>query len=455
MSLKYFGTDGIRGKYGSSVLNESIAFRAGRSAAKAAKRMYGIDTPLLLIGRDTRASGESLEKAIAAGFKVEGGRVVSLGIAPTPAVAKMTQASEASLGCSVTASHNPSCDNGIKFFQSEGVKPSEALEIELDDGVGAADDAGWPMEGESEIESLESRYDQLVIEAFEKGFLRGKRIALDCANGAMAKVAPGVFEALGAEVVAIATEPDGENINDGVGSEHPEALLKVLEAGSFDMAFAFDGDGDRVMAFDESGIKLSGEAVIALLAIDAKAHGELSKDVLVTTVQSNLGLDAAMAHKGIGVERVDVGDKHLSRRMIADGYNVGGEESGHLVLGEFSMTGDGLYAALRIAQSVVRSRRALSSWSADYEAFPLESKAVWVKAKPPLETCSSLQKAIGELENELGEDGRLLIRYSGTEPKLRLLVEAKSAGQASEAMNRLLDALEQDSIVEEGQLAKA
>lgn len=442
MSLKYFGTDGIRGLYGGETLNDEIAFRAGKAAVRASVKLQGVAAPKIVVGRDTRASGERLLQAFASGVAKEGGSVVDLGIAPTPCVAFAARESDAVLACSITASHNPACDNGIKFFEGTGVKPSEALEQALDDFVGEASNEGMEAIGSAPTEpgtGLRRKYADAVAKHFAGAGIEGKRVALDCANGAMYEIAPRVFEALGADLTIIGNAPDGANINDGVGSECPASMAALYENGEYDLGFAFDGDGDRLVVFDEGGKPIPGEAVLAILALDAKKSGKLHADTLVTTVQSNLGLDAALKEQGVKVERTDVGDKHIARLMLKESYSLGGEESGHLVYGDFAVTGDGLVAALAVAQIA-----ATGDLRNPYAAFPQISKALRVAAKPAFESCPYISGAVERLTKELGDDGRLLVRYSGTEPKIRLLVEARTEEAVSSAMNVLQAAVEKD-----------
>ncbi len=447
MSLKHFGTDGIRGPYGSEGLNDGIAFRAGFAAVQVAREMGLAERPTIVAGRDTRASGESLLRAFAAGVSRSGGEVKDLGVAPTPCVAFAARESGAHLACVLTASHNPASDNGIKFFQGDGVKPSEALEQALDDAIGlAAGEEYDPSETVSPVSAsdLKAAYVEAVVGRFPSGLLAGKRVALDCANGAAFELGPQIFRSLGATVSVVADQPDGANINLGVGSEHPESLAALYSSGKYDMGFAFDGDGDRVILSDETGKRVPGEALLAALALDARREGKLSDATLVTTVQSNLGLDAALKPLGVSVARVDVGDKFIARLMLAEGYSVGGEESGHLVLGDFAVTGDGLFAAAKLAELVCKSGTAIGELTSVYKAFPQRSQAVKVAAKLPLELCANLSGCIQETEKELGENGRLLVRYSGTESKLRLLVEARSEQVVDSSMAALLDAVGKD-----------
>ncbi len=446
MGLKYFGTDGIRGPYGGPQLNDAIAFRAGLAAVRLLVREGGEESPLMVVGRDTRASGVALLVGLTAGFESGGGRVQSIGVAPTPAIAYVVKQSDASIGCAITASHNPSSDNGLKFFQSNGAKPTEAFELDLDSELGKTETptaVEFRSVADGHAEEVQ-KYVDAVSGAFEPGFLSGKRIALDCANGALSGIAKKVFEHFGASIDVLGNEPDGENINAGVGSECPEAIARLYQSGNYDFGLAFDGDGDRMIAFDEAGSKLSGEAVLGLLAIRSKEKGALAACTLVSTEQSNLGLDAALSSKGITVERVGIGDKFVSRLMAANGYSLGGEESGHVVNGDFSNTGDGLFAGLRVAQAVVETGRKLSELAAFYVAFPQETRAIAVSSKPPLSECPHLSRTIHEIEEEFGSEGRLLVRYSGTEPKLRLLVEGKTDSLSLQAIEKLEVAVRKD-----------
>lgn len=446
MTLKHFGTDGIRGEYGGSALNDEIAFRAGVAAARLLKRDKENNSPLLVVGRDTRGSGPLLLAALKSGFESEGGKVQSIGVAPTPAIAKVVALGEADMGCALTSSHNPSSDNGLKFFSGMGTKLSEDSEYALDsevDLVASPEASAFPVAGDDAAQAVEA-YVDAVASAFPAMYLKGKRIAIDCANGALSGIAVNMLERFGAEVYAVGISPNGTNINDGVGSECPDSIGNLYGNDNYDLGFAFDGDGDRMIAFDENGIKLAGEATLGLLAIHSQSMGELKQGVLVTTIQSNLGLDVALSEKGISVKRVDIGDKFISRLMVADGYNVGGEESGHVVLGDFSMTGDGLFAAMKVALAVVESGQSLSELSSFYRAFPQATRAIRVSQKPPIENCPQISRTIKDIEESFGSQGRLLVRYSGTEPKIRLLVEADSDTKTMGAISQLEQAVKED-----------
>lgn len=447
MSLKFFGTDGIRGPYGGEALNDEIAFRAGKAAVRVARETLGVPIPTIVVGRDTRASGDALLNAFATGVRAEGGNTFDLGVVPTPCVAFAARESEASLACSITASHNPASDNGIKFFEGTGVKPSEALEQALDDAIGVTTCHGMENADTTVLlngSKFRERYAQSILSFFPSHFLEGKKVVMDCANGAMFEVAPMVFRELGATVTVIGIEPDGQNINAGVGSESPERLQSLYQKCEYDIGIAFDGDGDRVVLFDSLGKRIEGEALLAIYAVDAKERGELSGDTLVTTIQSNLGLDAALKPLGIQVARTDVGDKHIARLMLREGYLVGGEESGHIVAGKFAVTGDGLVAAIALAEIMVRTGKGLDELSSIYQAFPQKTAALKVASKLDMEDCESIQNCIQILEERLGDEGRLLVRYSGTEPKIRLLVEARTQEIVTQCMAALTEAVEKD-----------
>ncbi|MBC2607658.1 phosphoglucosamine mutase [Pelagicoccus albus] len=447
MKLRYFGTDGIRGQYGSESLNDEIAFRAGKAAIRLAREISGCQEPKIAVGRDTRESGVKLLESFASGVEQAGGKVMDLGVAPTPCVAYCTKTSDASLGCSITASHNPASDNGIKFFAETGVKPSQKLEETLDRYLGEEDCGGFPERIEPILEdasSLRQRYCEAVVAHFSSVSLKGRAVALDCANGAMFEIAPKVFKELGADVTVIGNVPDGKNINAGVGSEHPESLKSLYRKGNFDLGFAFDGDGDRLLMLDESGKKVPGEGILAVLATAQKKASQLKGGTLVTTIQSNLGLDAAMSAQQIAVARTDVGDKHVIRLMEQEGYLLGGEESGHVVWGRFAVTGDGLVAALALCSVLSEEAKPISQLSSIYQPFPQISIALRVASKPELGDCPAISACMKSLTQELGADGRILVRYSGTEPKIRLLVEARSQTVVEKSMDRLREAVGND-----------
>jgi phosphoglucosamine mutase len=441
MQRRYFGTDGVRGPYGGPVVNEAFFARLGAAASRWLESR-GVRAGKVVIGRDTRASGTALAGAIGAGLAAGGARPFSVGIAPTPAVSRAVSLGGASLGVVVTASHNPASDNGVKFFGAEGAKLSDADESAIEaligpPGVaGPSGAAGPELAGESILES----YIDAAVRILPRGSLRGWRIALDTANGATCASTPAVFCALGAEVICIGDRPDGLNINEGVGSEHPEGLAKLVLSGGARFGTAHDGDGDRCVLCDELGHVLDGDEVLAILATHALAKGTLAMRTLVVTVQSNLGLDRAVEAAGGRVVRSAVGDRYVAEMMRAEGALLGGESSGHILSLDLSPTGDGLTAALKVAGVIAETGRPLSDLRNVLRKFPQLAAALRVREKRPVEGLPGLSGAIGSLERELGASGRVLVRYSGTEPKLRFLVEGPTEAVVRTGIDRLIAA---------------
>ncbi|MBI5766192.1 MAG: phosphoglucosamine mutase [Verrucomicrobia bacterium] len=453
MSRKYFGTDGVRGLYGGPVVNEKFATQLGfaatqwlRGPGERRKITDGTPQPALerrntsgigrvLLGRDTRASGAPLEAAIARGFRAGGAEVVSLGVLPTPALARAVWLSGARMGVMITASHNPAADNGIKFFGNRGLKLTDLQEEQIEGYLDAA-----VMLPEPWLESRPGAVEDYLAAArslLPHHALAGWRIALDTAHGATCVTSPVALRTLGAELVAVGDAPDGRNINDGVGSEHPELLAaKVRESGAR-VGIAHDGDGDRCLMCDERGGILDGDELLAILAVHALTTGTLDKQVLVATVQSNLGLDAAVAAAGGRVVRTPVGDRYVIERMLAEGATLGGESSGHILCAGVSPTGDGLVAALRVLGVMLATGRPLSELRRVMAKFPQRSRALTVREKRPFEALATLTAAVHALERELGTRGRVLVRYSGTEPKLRLLVEGPTEDQVRAGLSDL------------------
>jgi len=446
MPRLYFGTDGVRGPYGGPVMNERFVARLGAAAA-AWLASRGERPGRVLIGRDTRASGESLAGAFAEGILRGGGRPAALGIVPTPAVSRAVRAAGASLGAVITASHNPASDNGLKIFHGDGFKLTDAEEAEIESHLppeAAGPGGAGGSRGAIPTESVTEDYVAAAAGILAPGSLRGWRIALDTANGATCATSPAALRALGAEVAGLGDRPDGLNINAGVGSEHPEALAGLVRSSGSRLGIAHDGDGDRCVLCDEQGAILDGDEVLAVLATHALARGTLEPRTLVVTVQSNLGLDEAVARAGGRVVRTAVGDRYVSERMRAEGALLGGESSGHVVSFDFGPTGDGLAAALKVIAVMLETGRPLSQLRTVLRRFPQLSSALTVREKRPLEALAALAGEVRALERELGSRGRVLVRYSGTEPKLRLLVEGPDAGAVRCAMGRLQAAARAD-----------
>lgn len=445
MKRQYFGTDGVRGPYGGPVINEDFAARLGCAAARWVIDKGGAPGSPVLIGRDTRASGASLVNAIAAGLRAGGLEPISLGVTPTPAVARAVRARGGRLGVVVTASHNPAADNGIKFFATGGLKLADADEAEIEARLPAADAVpAWREATAPREENGTSAYAADLAALLPAGALAGWRVVVDAANGATVATTPEVLRRLGADVHALGVSPDGLNINDGVGSEHPGELAREVAARGARLGVAHDGDGDRCVLCDESGALLDGDEILAILALDALRRGALDAGTLVVTVQSNLGLDAAIAAAGGRVERTDVGDRHVLARLLALGASLGGESSGHIIDLKASPTGDGLAAALGVLAVMRRTGRPLSDLRRALRKFPQGTRNLRVAEKKPLASCAALTAEIAALERELGAGGRVMARFSGTESKLRLLAEAGDEAVVMSALNRLEQAAKRD-----------
>ncbi|MBL9211266.1 MAG: phosphoglucosamine mutase [Opitutaceae bacterium] len=442
MSRKYFGTDGVRGPYGGPVINEGFAARLGFAAARWVGRPGRV-----VVGRDTRASGSALEAAVMRGLRAAGADPVSLGVLPTPAVARAVRMEGAVLGVVITASHNPADDNGIKFFGPGGVKLTDADELAIEQQL-PADIPGTAPSGAVEPAAANAAepYIAAARQLLPTQALRGWRIVLDTANGATCGTTPVVLRALGAEVVGLGDAPDGRNINAGVGSEHPAPLAARVLAEQARIGIAHDGDGDRCVLCDERGVVLDGDEILTILATHALAQRRLVRDTLVITVQSNLGVDAAITAAGGRVVRTNVGDRYVVAGMLAAGATLGGESSGHIICSEISPTGDGLVAALRVIQVMLETRRPLSELRQSLRKFPQITAALPVREKKPLETLPRLGAAIRSLEAELGTRGRVLVRYSGTEAKLRFLVEGPTDEIVTAGLNRLKAAAGADGL---------
>jgi phosphoglucosamine mutase len=423
---KLFGTDGVRGEAG-TFLTAELATALGRAAATAVEP----ERPQVLIVRDTRESGPMLESALAAGIAAAGGDALLAGVLPTPAAAIGVRRLGLDLAAVVSASHNPYADNGIKFFDARGTKLDDELEARVEALVG---EAGTPVRA-GRVRELNGGLEDYLRE-LEAAFpldLGGRRVVLDCANGATHRAGPAIFERLGAEVVAIGTEPDGRNINAGCGSTHIEALRgKVVEAGA-EIGFAFDGDGDRVLAVDAAGRLHDGDELIALSALGRAARGELSGGVVVT-VMTNYGFHRAMEEEGIEVAVTPVGDRHVIDEMRRRGWSLGGEQSGHIIASDFVATGDGIAAALMTMREL--GARRLEE-AVPMRKLPQKLVNVEVAEREAVNEATAVWEAV-EHENEALEgSGRVLLRPSGTEPLVRVMVEAPSAQQADEVCERL------------------
>ncbi|MEO7599102.1 MAG: phosphoglucosamine mutase [Opitutus sp.] len=439
MKRQYFGTDGVRGPYGGPVINENFAARLGVAVARWLNGRGRI-----LIGRDTRASGVSLEAAIARGLRLGGVEPVSLGVVPTPAVARAVVQEKAALGVVITASHNPAVDNGIKFFGPRGVKLTDEQELEIERQLESVAGATADSSGVEALEGASQSYIAASKALLPSDSLRGWTIVLDTANGATCATSPSVLRGLGARVVGIGDAPDGHNINEGVGSEHPEQLAKRVRETNAHLGVAHDGDGDRCILCDELGEVLDGDEILTILATDALKHATLVRSTLVVTMQSNLGVDAAIVAAGGRVCRTSVGDRYVIERMLEEGATLGGESSGHIICSEISPTGDGLVAAIRVISVMLSTGLPLSQLRKSLRKFPQLSRALRVQEKQSLETLPTIRSTIATLESELGSSGRVLVRYSGTEAKIRLLVEGPTNAAVEDGIARLESSVRAD-----------
>ncbi len=429
---KLFGTDGIRGRANEFPITAEVALRMGKAVAavlRAPERGKRV-----LIGKDTRISGQMLESALTSGLVSMGMDVVSLGSLPTPAVAHLTKTMGAAAGIMITASHNPYEDNGIKIFGPDGHKLSDELETRIERHILGAEPEAAPLPP-SEIGSASQnddacgRYIEFAKHSAAYVPLGGFKVVLDCGNGAAHAIAPLIFRELGAEVIAIGTAPDGLNINRACGALHPEHAGELVRQHGADLGISFDGDADRVIFSDASGQAISGDRVLAMCALHLKEQGKLRKNTLVATVMSNLGLIEAMKNHGISVEKTAVGDRHVIECIRQNGYSFGGENSGHLIFADHATTGDGILSALQV-MSMMRERRAtLAELASIMHEYPSELLNMPVAAKPPLDSLPRLCKLMQEASAAFGESGRHLIRYSGTENKIRILVEHRELAE--------------------------
>lgn len=426
---KYFGTDGIRGLANQGNITPELALQLGRAITFVAGRGKP-HTPRVLIGKDTRLSGYMIEQAIAAGICSMGGRVILCGPIPTPAVAQLTKSMRADAGIVISASHNPYADNGIKVFGADGFKLPDDTELELEKLMDNESLLGkrptGPGIGRAEkLEDARGRYVVFAKATFPSDIsLDGVRVVVDAAHGAAYRVAPLVFSELGATVTAIGVKPTGVNINLNAGALHPDNVrAEVVKKGAH-MGIALDGDADRLIVVDEKGQIVDGDVVMAMCAHNMLAEGALKKNTLVATVMSNLGLERAMEKRGGKLVRTQVGDRYVVEAMRAGGYNVGGEQSGHLIFLDHASTGDGIVAALQVLAITVRSGKPLSELAKEaMERVPQVLENVTLSARKALEDMRQLATATAKVKDALGNEGRVLVRWSGTEPKLRIMLE--------------------------------
>ena len=432
MKKRYFGTDGIRGLVGEAPITPDFMLKLGWASGRVfAREAGGAGRCTVIIGKDTRVSGYMFESALEAGLVAAGVNVKLLGPMPTPAVALMTRTQAAVAGIVISASHNPFYDNGIKFFSASGSKlPDDielAIEAELDQPVTTVQsrEIGKVLR----VVDAAGRYIEFCKSTVPEGFnLRGLRIAVDCAHGATYHIAPSVFSELGAEVTAIGVQPDGFNINEGVGSTDTAALADIVRRQGVDLGIAFDGDGDRVLFVDGNGELVDGDELLYMIAMYRLARGTSDAGV-VGTLMSNLGLELALREEGLQLVRAQVGDRYVKERMEAEGWYLGGESSGHIICSDITTTGDGIVAALQVLVALKAAGVDLASYRAGMSKFPQKMINVTVSGKVNLAEFPAVAAAVSRVEAQLGKRGRVLLRPSGTEPKVRVMVEGEDAAE--------------------------
>lgn len=444
MSRKIFGTDGVRGKANSYPMTAEMALRLGAAAGRYFRR-GGKDHHRVVIGKDTRLSGYMLENALTAGLTSTGMNVLLLGPVPTPAVGFLTRSMRADLGIMISASHNPAHDNGIKFFGPDGFKLSDEAEAEIEAILDGEIRLAQPenIGRARRIDDGRGRYVEYAKTTFPAGLrLDGLKVVIDCANGAAYRAAPDVLWELGAEVIAIGVDPDGTNINAGVGSTHPEACARAVQEHGADLGITLDGDADRVMLIDQTGKVADGDQIMALMAARWAEQGRLRGGALVATVMSNLGLERFLEGRGLSLERTSVGDRYVVERMRQKGFNLGGEQSGHIVMTDYATTGDGLIAGLQFLAAMRETEMLASELVHQFQPVPQLLKNVrYAQGADPL-SHQSVQQEIADAEKRLAGSGRVLIRKSGTEPLIRVMAEAEDEIILREVVNGIVAAVE-------------
>jgi phosphoglucosamine mutase len=445
---RLFGTDGVRGKAGTAPLDPATVRRLGAALVRVLRHdgaSNRVNLPLrFLSGRDTRESGTWIEQELAAGMVREGASLVSAGVVPTPAVAYLTPRQGFTAGVVISASHNPFEDNGIKVFSGAGEKFTEALERQIE---AVMDDRSWDVPADAAaVPTVDYRqeYERHLLEILPGPHRRpGMRVAVDCANGATTTVAPQVFADLGFDATFLGCDPDGRNINLDCGSTHPQGLAEVVVGGGYEMGIAFDGDGDRAIFVDASGAIVDGDAVMLMCAKGLKADGRLKGDAIVATVMSNIGLEIAARAAGISLVRCAVGDKYVMEEMLKRGLSLGGEQSGHVIFADYLFTGDGLATALSVLRVMASSGRTLADLASEMTAYPQVLMNLRVKEKVDLGTVPAVADVMRSVESRLEGSGRLLVRYSGTEPLLRVMLEGQDQDEIRKWGQEIIDAVKQ------------
>ena len=452
-STRIFGTDGVRGVANVEPVTAETALKLGRAAAHVFTQLNPRTLPegarpKIVLGKDTRRSGYMLENALVAGITSLGVDVLVIGPLPTPGVAYITRSLRADAGIVLSASHNPYEDNGIKFFRHDGYKLDDQIETQIEDLVftGKIDNIR-PTAGNigraTRIDDALGRYVEFAKRSFPRDMsLEGMRVAVDVANGAAYKSTPCILRELGAEVAVAHNEPNGMNINDGCGSTYPDEIQQVVEATDADVGVTHDGDADRVLLCDEDGEIVDGDEILAIASLDLLKSGHLRDNTLVATVMSNFGLDETLAANGGKVIRTKVGDRYVIEEMMKKNLNLGGEQSGHIIFRDFTTTGDGIISALQILRIMHETAQPLSKLKKCLKKYPQAQRNLVVKSKPPIEDLREVVKLRDEVERELAGKGRVLLRYSGTESKIRLLIEGRELDKIDQHANRIADAIQ-------------
>ncbi len=435
---KYFGTDGVRG-VANLELTPELAFKIGRCGAYVLTKQA--EKPRIFVGRDTRISGEMLEFALIAGMISIGADVVRLGVIPTPGVAYLTRTMKADAGVMISASHNPVEDNGIKFFGSDGFKLLDSTELEIEALMDAEVDelprpVGSNLGHVTEDTDASQLYANYLKTTVDNRF-EGLKIVLDCANGAASLIAPQLFREMGARVITLFAEPNGLNINEGCGSTHLEAIQKAVVQHGADIGLAFDGDADRMLAVNAKGEVVDGDQIMAICAVHAKMSGTLVNNTLVTTVMSNIGLFKALREQGVDAAKTAVGDRYVMEEMRKGGYNLGGEQSGHVIFLDYNTTGDGMLSGLQLVNVIQERNMPLQELASVMQVFPQLLINVRVQDKSKLDGNENIQAAVEEVEALLGQDGRVLIRPSGTEPLIRVMAEGPNKEELEKYVNQI------------------
>lgn len=441
MKRRLFGTDGIRGAANVYPMTSEVALKLGRAVSHIFKEMHGRGR--IVVGKDTRLSGYMLETAIASGICSMGVDVWLVGPLPTPGIAFITSSMRADAGIVISASHNPYQDNGIKIFSGDGFKLPDEMEYEIERMImDGSLDTLRPVANEvgkaHRIDDAVGRYIVFLKNIFPQSYsLDGLRIVVDCAHGAAYKVAPNVFEELGAHVIPCGVEPDGENINRDCGSLYPDLLKELVLRHNAHLGIAFDGDADRVTFVDDKGRIVDGDGAMVVMGRHLKEKGLLKKDTVVATIASNMGVETCLKADGVKVLRADVGDRYVLEAMRREDLNFGGEKSGHVVFLDHNTTGDGIITALKVLSVMIEKQKGLGDLLEGFVEFPQVEKGVKVRKKRPIEECSQLSRAIAEARGVLGGNGRVVVRYSGTEMKLRIMVEGEDIEQVAGFAERI------------------